>query len=307
MEEKYIELRQNRSFGDIITIYFDFYKQNLKSFTNIFLSYNGIFILLFLGCSYLMITGVMGMVSQPSGIFPNNEEENAMYLGAGAILFFLIFLIVSILNYSLSASYIITYEKEKQVVTDRKNVWSLISPNLGNIVVFILLMFLIYIGFMIVSVILAFIPLIGTLVQYVIQFALTSWLGISFMIMLSEKKSPIDSLSNGWELISSNFWICVGVNFILGFLIGILILLLISIPGFILGIYSYFSLEAGVVLEQSGLAKVLYTVGMCILLTVFTYYQALSQLINGVLYFSLHEKKYNIKTRAKIEQIGKSE
>ena len=33
-KDNYIELRVNRDFGDLITLYFDFFKQNLKKFTN---------------------------------------------------------------------------------------------------------------------------------------------------------------------------------------------------------------------------------------------------------------------------------
>ncbi len=57
MFQKKIEFRQKLDVGDIVTYYFDFLKQNIKSFTNIFISYNGIFILAFLGISYLLVTG----------------------------------------------------------------------------------------------------------------------------------------------------------------------------------------------------------------------------------------------------------
>jgi len=56
-QEKYIELRVDRDFGDIISTYFDFFKQNLKKFTNVFLSYNGIFLIGLLIVSYLLVSG----------------------------------------------------------------------------------------------------------------------------------------------------------------------------------------------------------------------------------------------------------
>ena len=36
MREKFLELRINRDFGDILTTYFEFLKQNIKKFTNVF-------------------------------------------------------------------------------------------------------------------------------------------------------------------------------------------------------------------------------------------------------------------------------
>jgi len=63
-QEKYIELRVDRDFGDIIQLpYFDFFKQNLKKFTNVFLSYNGIFLIGLLIVSYLLVSGVIGLIT----------------------------------------------------------------------------------------------------------------------------------------------------------------------------------------------------------------------------------------------------
>lgn len=45
MKDKYIPLQVDRDFGEIVSIYFDFFKQNIKKFTNIFISYNGIFLI----------------------------------------------------------------------------------------------------------------------------------------------------------------------------------------------------------------------------------------------------------------------
>lgn len=59
--QKYIELKINRDFGDMITTYFEFLKQNLKKFTNVFLSYNGIFLIGLLLVSYLLVSGAIGL------------------------------------------------------------------------------------------------------------------------------------------------------------------------------------------------------------------------------------------------------
>lgn len=307
MNEKYIELKQRRDLGDMINVYFDFLKQNIKSFTNIFISYNGIFILILLGISYLLVTGFMGLIKSTSGIGVANEQEFAIYLGIGGLLFFLVFIVIAALNYSLASIYMIKYERDSAVVKNRKDVWSLVTDNLGKIIVFILLLFLIYIIIMIIAVILAFIPIIGTLVQYVINFAVASWFGVSFMVMLYENKSPVDALSEGMDLVKNNFWKCVGVNFILGLLVGLLFFLLIVIPGVVIGLYTFHVVDTGVDVSDSAVAKIIYTFGLCILLVIMAYSQSLSQFINGILYFSLHEEKYNINTREKIDQIGLGE
>jgi len=62
--------------------------------------------------------------------------------------------------------------------------------------------------------------------------------------------------------------------------------------------------DTGIDIGNSAVAKIVWIIAVWILLIVTTYSQALSQFINGILYFSLHEQTYNEFTRAKIEQIG---
>ena len=300
LQEK-IEFRQRLGLGDIVTFYFDFLKQNFKSFTNIFISYNGIFILAFLGVSYLLVTGFLGFVNDQGSA---SEIESTMYLGFGGLAFIIIFIIVASLNYSLSSSYISYYVTGNSIEVDKKKVWKNVSDNIGNIILFVLMLIVIYIGFFVASVILAIIPIIGSFAQYILNFAITSWLGVSFMILLHEKQSISNSFSEGWKLVIKNFWKCVGVNFVLGLLVGILLLLVLSIPGFVIGIYAFHAVDTGVDIGNSAVAKIVWVIAVWILLIITTYSQALSQFINGILYFSLHEQTYNIHTRAKIEQIG---
>ena len=305
MKKDYIELKQRRDFGDIITVYFDFFKQNLKGFTNIFLSYNGIFILLLLGCSYLIVSGFMDSIAKRGS--GGSDQTALMLLGFGAIAFFIIFVLTAALNYSLASSYMINYTKQEQIEVKKKDVWKMVIDNAGNIIVFILLLGVIYFAFIIVSLILSIIPIVGFLAQYVIQFFVTSWLGVSFMVMLNEKKGPVDSLGEGWDLVKSTFWKCVGVNFIIGILLGLLLILLLTAPGILIGIYTFHAVETGEAIETSAVATIIYTFGLSILLVVMAYSQSLSQFINGILYFSIHEEKYNMMMRKRIDQIGAGE
>ena len=64
MNEKYIELRTRSTFGDIINTYFLFLKHNFKAYTNLYLRYNAISIILTLISSYLLVTGFMGLASR---------------------------------------------------------------------------------------------------------------------------------------------------------------------------------------------------------------------------------------------------
>ena len=307
MPQKKIELRQRLDVGDLVTVYFDFLKQNLKSFTNIFISYNGIFILLLLGISYLMVTGFVGLIGASGLNESGSEIESGLYLGFGVIIYLIIFIIVAGLNYSLSSSYISLYVSQEDIEIEKISVWKNVKNNFSNIVVFILLLIAIYVAYLVASVILAIIPIIGSIAQYILNFAMTSWFGISFMVMLHEKQSVSNSFSEGWRLVIKNFWKCVGVNLIVGLLILILLILILTVPGILIGVYTFHAVENDVDLMNSGVSKIIWIIALWFLLIITTYSQALSQFINAILYFSLHEQTYNEFTRSKIEQIGSEE
>jgi hypothetical protein len=79
------------------------------------------------------------------------------------------------------------------------------------------------------------------------------------------------------------------------------------IPGVLIGIHAFHSIENGVDLANSAFAKVIWTLALSIILILYSFNQSLAQFVNGILYFSLHEETYNEKTRERIEQIGAGE
>ena len=144
------------------------------------------------------------------------------------------------------------------------------------------------------------------LAQYIVQFFVAAWIGVSFFALLHDKnKGVTEAYGEGWNLVMKNFWKSVGVNFILGLLNGILLMVVLMIPGILVGIYSYHVVENNVDVGASIVPTIVYTLATCAFLIVFVYAQCLSQFVNGILYYSLHEKEYNTNTRSKIEEIGK--
>ena len=198
----------------------------------------------------------------------------------------------------------IKYEEHRGQNFDKTDVWEEVKSNLGNIVVFILILIGLFLGLTIAAIVLTFIPLAGMLAQYVLQYFVMAWVGVSFFVMLKEKIGVTDALAEGWNLVTKNFWRSVGVNFILGFLIGLLFMVVIMIPGILIGIYTFHVIQNDVDLGASIVPTIIYTLGTCLFLIIAVYSQCLSQFVNGLLYFSLHEKTYNLNSRSKIDQIG---
>ena len=303
MEKPYLELRTRNSFGDIVNNYFTFLKLNFKHYTNLYLRYNTISIILTLIGSYLLVTGFMGLASRDFRFGMETTMDNDWYLIAGGFLLIIILFITAILNYSFSSAYISEYVKQEGHVTS-PNIWSAIKKNFGTIILFVLIGIAMYIGYLIVSVVLAFIPLLGMLAQYAISFTLNALFGLSFMAIFSANKSVGEALSEGWSYTFSNFIRVVFYGLVIGILNLMLTFLILSIPGFIIAIYTYFSVESEVDFLTSNFATIVFTLGFTTFILAFIFSQALSQVAYGVLFFNLHEEKHNTYLRERIEQIG---
>ncbi|SRX55014.1 hypothetical protein [Aequorivita sp. CIP111184] len=308
MLHKYIPLKQQRDVGEMITTYFEFFKQNFKPFLNIFISYNGIFILGFLGVSYLLVTGFVGIFSAQSGFGIENDPSNYIaFFIAGTVGFVILFLITALLNYSLAAVYMIQYEHNKGTAVEKRKVWETIKQNLGKIVLFVILAVFMYIALMVVGVVISFIPLLGSIAYYIMILAFMSWMGLSFMTMINDNKEVTDAFGEGWKLMKKFFWKSVLTNLVIGLLLGILMMVVLMIPGILVGIYAFHSLDTGVDLANSPMANIVWTLAIALVLILYTINQSLSQFVNGILYYSLHEETYNEATRERIDNIGTGE
>ncbi|WP_178989103.1 hypothetical protein [Winogradskyella schleiferi] len=306
MNEKYIELRTRSTFGDIINTYFLFLKHNFKAYTNLYLRYNAVSIVLTLICSYLLVTGFMGLASQDFRFGMGSNVATESYFIAGVIILILIVFVTALINYSFSSAYIADYVKHNGEI-ESKRIWKSILNNLGTIVVFILIGGLMAVAYIIISMMLAFIPLLGMLAQYGLNFTLNAIFGLTFMAIFSTSKNVGDALSEGFSFTMSNFWRVVLYGLVIGILNTMITVLIISIPSVIIGIYVYFSVESNVDIATSTFATLVFTIGFAAFLLSFIYAQALSQISYGILYYNLNEMKYNLFLQKKIDQIGINE
>lgn len=308
MQNKYIPLKRQRDVGEMISTYFDFLKKNFKPFLNIFISYNGLFILGFLGVSYLLVTGYVGAFNSSSVVgIENNNSNYFIFLFTGAMGFFILYIITAVLNYSLAAAYTIQYEENKGIVVEKKQVWEMVKQNLGKIILFIILMVIGYIAVMMAGFILAFIPVIGTFAYYLIILTYTSWTGLSFMSMINDNKEVTDAFGEGYNLLKKYYWKSILTNLVIGILLAILMMVVLMVPGILIGIYAFHSLDTGVDLVNSPVANVVWTIALSLVLILYTINQSLAQFVNGILYYSLHEETYNEATRERIDKIGSGE
>lgn len=299
----YIELRNRSTFGDIINNYFLFLKYNFRSFTNLYLRYNTISIILTLVSSYLLVTGFLGLASRDFRFGMSNNIETDSYFIFGIVVMVLVVFVTSLVNYSFSSAFVSEYVNNNGVI-ESKAIWINIKRNLGTIILFILLGAAIYVCYLIISIMVSFIPLLGMLIQYGLSFTLAAVFGLTFMSIFSKAKNFSDALSEGFSFTFSNFWKVVLYGLIIGILNLMITALILAIPTFIIGIYIYLSAESNLEFATSITASIIFTLSFGVFLLAFIFTQALSQVAYGILYYNLYEIKYNEYLQQKIDQIG---
>ena len=308
MNKPYLELRTRNSFGDIINLYFQFLKYNFKNFANLYLKYNVISIIFTLVASYLLVTGFMGLASRDFRFGVSSNIDSDGYLISGVIVLVLMVLITSLINYSFSSAYVTEYVENNGVVLSNP-VWNRIKKNLGNIVLLILIGALIYLVYLIITVVVSFIPLIGLIIQYGMNFTLSALFGLAFISMFksSNNEGASKAIGEAWDFTLSNFWNVILYGLVIGILNLMITALMSTIPGFIIGIYLFFSIDSNVDFVTSNFASVIFTLSFAMFILSFIFTQALSQVSYGILYFNLYEQKHNTFLKGKIEQIGINE
>lgn len=252
-----------------------------------------------------MVTGFVGTYTNTmSSNIIQGTNNHEVYLVLGVLSFVILFIVTAIFNYSLAAAYTIEYENTKGKLVDKKKVWKIVRQNLGKLTLFVILMMLMYFAVVIVGMIVSIIPVLGIFAYYLLVISFNSWMGLSFMSMLNENKDVTEAFGEGWNLLNKYFWKSVLTNLVISMLIGILMMVILMVPGILVGIYAFHSVETGVDIANSIVANVVWILALTVFLILYTLYQSLSQFVNGVLYYSLHEETYNVAARERIDQIG---
>ncbi|TCK66667.1 hypothetical protein DFQ05_1940 [Winogradskyella wandonensis] len=306
MKKQYIEFRNRSGFGDIINNYFLFLKYNFKEYSSLYLRYNAVSIVLTIIASYLLVTGFMGLASRDFRFGMGTNIETEGYFFGGMIILLLIIFVTSLINYSFSSAYVVDYVNNNGKV-ESKSIWKQIKRNIGDIIILVIVGALMYFAYLIISVMISFIPFLGFIAQYAMSFTLSAIFGLTFMSMFSRSNGFSQAISEGFNFTFNSFLKVIGYGLVIGILNLMVTALILAIPGFLIGIYTYFSVENNIELVGNTFATLVFTFGFIAFILSFIYTQALTQVAFGVLYYNLFELKHNTYLQQKINQIGVNE
>src|SRR5690606_30933114 len=235
-------------------------------------------------------------------------------------LFFILFIFISLLNYSFPVSYFRLYEKHKQTTNfSSQDIINEMKSTSGKLIVFFLMTILILLGIIIVlGIIMGVSATINPILMVLIVFPfifigvpfLYIWITQTLYYQLNTDEGIMTALGKGWTSFMNNFWSNLGSTITVYVIITILGYVVTMIP-YVFGIAGVFG--AGVsdnpLADNSALPffGIMMTITTLVsMLTSFITYNLL--FINqGMIYYSSVEQTENRMPQSEIDLIGMEE
>lgn len=300
---KYIEPRIQRDFGSIISAYFSFIKGNIKDIINLFFGYNIVFLVLILFVGYYFISAYYDSVIAEIGASQNSRSDFEA-VGMGMLLLFVLYTLQLFYNYALSSSYLSEYERKGGAEVKLSEVHRHVIRNIGKLALMMLIFFFIFMLFSILSVLILIIPFFGFFAYPLVWLMFNCFTALTIQgFMYRPDKGISFSMNIGWSFTFQSFWKSLGVNFTVFLLMIFLGMAFYMVPSLLATVYVFHD-TSGNSLESTELYRYAVIIGFFAFSVFYSFAQVLMQFANGFLYYSAHEKKYNIRLRAKIQQLG---
>ena len=287
-----MQLLKVRDFSEFFSDTFGFIKENAAHFFINFFTINSLFILGYGLYNYFvskLATNVM-------------TDFNPVYI----VLFFFVFIILAIVYWTFTPIYMILYQ-QKGTQFNAGDILSFMSQNIGKILIFIFLSFIMGIVLLIplslVSVLLV-ITLVGILALPIVFAGFSLWFQLAFMEYINSDKSYLDAFGYGFTLFTKKFWATVGSNAILQMVIMVIYYLIAGS----FGLFSAFSNiavdpEASSAMIENFMASPVMIVLSVVLIVI----MVVVNINAGIIYFSQKEFLEGIQAKSSIDDIGRNE
>lgn len=313
-----MELYKNRDFSDFFQDTFAFLKANGRHFFKQYLIINGIFLIILIGVGYVFMKFYTEIVF--GGLFGGNtSSEIDRYMNENFGLFLLVMsifvimaIIAGIVSYAYPPIYLKLYSARGGTNFNAKDIVSVYKSNIVKLVLFVICGFLLAIPLMVVFFIGAFllvITIVGILAIPLLFAAFMLLYTMALMEYLEDKKGIWDCFGYAWQLIKSKFWAAVGCVGLF-YLISYIAQNVVSIIPYIFGMASLFTVvDSGSPSNEEVGATMMVVMLLVFFLTfiVSAILGTITQLNQGIIFYSLKEANENINTKSIIDQIGSGE
>jgi len=314
-----MQLYKSRGFSEFFQDTFTFLKQNGKHYFKHFFIINGIFLLILMIIGYFiskfysefLFSGIL-QSENSNTVLDDYMNENFGVFILLVIVFVVFGLIAGLISYSYTAIYLKLYSENDGKNFETQQIIQVYKKNIGNLFVFLICSILLGIPLLIVFGIGAFvlmITIVGILLIPILLGALTLFYNMTLMEYLQQKRGIWDSFGYAWALMTKKFWAAVGSVGIFYLMAYVAQNVITIIPYFFFMGSMFTTIPEGNANPQEIAASfmVLMLVVFFITFIVGTILNNITQLNQGIVFYSLKEDNENINTKSVIDQIGSGE
>lgn len=314
-----MQLYKSRGFSAFFQDTFTFIKLNGKHYFKHFFIVNGIFLLILMAIGYFISKFytdiVFGGVLQGNS---NTQIEEYMNENFGIFILLMIFflvvaLIAGLISYSYSAIYLKLYAENDGKNFETKEIIQMYKQNLGKLFIFLLCGILLGIPLIFVLGIGAFvlmITIIGILLLPFLAGAFSLFYNMTLMEYIRQERGIWDSFGYAWTLMTSKFWAAIG-SVGLFYLMAYVVQNVITMIPYLFFLGDMFtSAQQGENLNPEEVGASLMVMMLVIFFITFIVgiiLNNITQLNQGIVFYSLKEDNENINTKSVIDQIGSGE
>jgi MFS family permease len=314
-----MQLYKSRGFSAFFQDTFSFIKQNGKHYFKHFFIINGFFLLILIVIGYFiskfysefLFSGVLQGGSNNTVVDDFMNENFGVFIIL-VVVFIVFGLIAGLISYSYTAIYLKLYSENDGKNFDTQQIIQVYKQNIGNLFVFLICSILLGIPLMVIlgiGVFALMITIVGSLLIPVLLGAFMLFYNMTLMEYLQLKRGIWDSFGYAWILMTKKFWAAVGSVGIF-YLIAYVAQNVITLIPYLFFMGSMFTTipEGNTSPEEIGASfMVLMLVVFFITFIVGTILNNITQLNQGIVYYSLKEENENINTKSVIDQIGSGE
>ena len=307
------QLFKKRNFSDYISDTFSFFRITGKHFFKNYFIINGTLLILLMVLTYFVFKVYFEMMFANIGSSAPNFLEDYFNNNIGLIigvflLFFLLIMFISLINYAFPIVYMNLYDKHKGNHFESKEIIAELKSKFGKMLIFLLVLFLLGMtaGLIVLGLVVALMfILVGFLLLIILGPALLAFVQLSFYEYLNAENGIFNALGKGFDKLKQNFWPIIGSTIVMYFIVQIVISIFSMVP-YIIGIASVFtSIEnQGSPEESLSFLSIMMVVFMCLAM-LFSYILNNLLVVNsGIIYYSLREQNENRNTINDIDLIG---
>ena len=314
-----MQLYKSRGFSEFFQDTFTFLKHNGKHYFKHFFIINGIFLLILMVLGYFvtkfysefLFSGVL-QGGNSNTVFDDYMNENFGVFILLMILFVIVGLIAGLISYSYTAIYLKLYSENDGKNFETQEIIQAYKQNIGNLFMFLVCGVLLGIPLVLalgIGIFVLAITIIGFLLMPVLIGAFSLFYNMTLMEYLQQKRGIWDSFGYAWTLMTKKFWAAVGSVGIF-YLMAYVAQNVITIIPYMFFMGSMFT----TIPEGNANPQEIGASFMVLMLAVFfisfiigTILNNITQLNQGIVYYSLKEDNENINTKSVIDQIGSGE